>query len=360
LIKIKARLCAGGHRQPRDDNIETSSPAVNRWTIMILCTIAAAQGREIATADVNGAYLEALMTSDVYMQLDHKISAILVTLYPHYVNFLENGQLTVKLDRALYGCIESALLWNKEITHQLSSIGFKQSSEDECLFFKGDGEHKVHVGVYVDDLLISAKSLSEIQEVEERLSQKFRDITFNYGKIHEYLGINLNFTTPGVVSMKMTSKIQELLNEYQINRSSASPAANSLMEYREQDRLPPDKSKSLRSGIAKLLYLSINTRPDIALPVNYLCTRVNDLNEDDYRRFIRVLQYLKGTIDLGLTLKCPESKPSINLYADAADKSIECPKLECVAALVRLQYWQDQKTEIGNKIFNRGGTCRCS
>jgi hypothetical protein len=46
------------------------------------------------------------------------------------------------------------------------------------------------------------------------------------------------------------------------------------MEHRDLPPLPLDKQKSLRSGVAKLLYLSINTRPDIALPVNYLCTRV--------------------------------------------------------------------------------------
>ena len=46
---------------------------------------------------------------------------------------------------------------------------------------------------------------------------------------------------------------------------------------------------------AKLLYLSKRVRPDILLPVSFLCTRVNSPTVEDNEKLNRVLGYLKAT-----------------------------------------------------------------
>ena len=43
-------------------------------------------------------------------------------------------------------------------------------------------------------------------------------------------------------------------------------------------------------------------RLDIKTVVAFLCTRVASPDEDDWKKLRRVLQYLRGTIDLKLTL----------------------------------------------------------
>lgn len=318
IIKVKARLCAGGHRQERNEETLSSSPTVSKFTILTLCATAANQRREIATADVKGAYLEAFLKTDVFMELDPEISALLVELYPKYQPFLSNGKIVVKLVRALYGCIESALLWYEAISSFLMSLGFNQSVHDECLFIKGIGKDAIHIAVYVDDLFISASKRADIQRIESEMKKRFSDITFNYGLHHEYLGAHLDFSTPGEVTMSMESKIIELIKEHNISGIATTPAANHLMEHRDLPLLSLDKQKMLRSSVAKLLFLSMNTRPDIALPVNYLCTRVERFDDDDLKKFYRILQYLNGTTKLGMTLRCNESLPTIHVYTDAA------------------------------------------
>ncbi len=116
----------------------------------------------------------------------------------------------------------------------------------------------------------------------------------------------------------MKTKIQQLIDEFNIVKTASSPANLQLFQSRDIPKLSQTTHAKLRSGIAKLLYLSIHTRPDIALAVNYLCTRANDYNQDDYNKFIRILQYLKETIDLPLTLKCDHTFPTIHAYAYAA------------------------------------------
>jgi hypothetical protein len=68
------------------------------------------------------------------MEIDREITSILVAQFPSYNKFVHNGKVIVKLDRALYGCIESALLWYEAISSFLMSVGFQKCDQDECLF----------------------------------------------------------------------------------------------------------------------------------------------------------------------------------------------------------------------------------
>jgi hypothetical protein len=116
----------------------------------------------------------------------------------------------------------------------------------------------------------------------------------------------------------MINKIRELLEEYSIEKKASTPAANHLMEHQELPLLPDSLQRQLRSGIAKLLYLSINTRPDIALPVNYLCTRIGKFDSDDQKKFLRVLYYLNETTELAIKLQCDDENPIIHVFTDAS------------------------------------------
>ena len=54
---------------------------------------------------------------------------------------------------------------------------------------------------------------------------------------------------------------------------------------------------------AKLLFLCKRARPDIQPPVAFLCTRVQEPDQDDYKKLARVMKYLRGSSDLVLTLE---------------------------------------------------------
>jgi hypothetical protein len=60
-------------------------------------------------------------------------------------------------------------------------------------------------------------------------------------------------------------------------------------------------------------------RPDILLPVNFLCSRSEKFDEDDHAKLIRILKYLQGTQDLGMALKHePSNSVDIGVFADAS------------------------------------------
>ena len=79
--KLKARLVAGGHLQDRTLYEDLSSPTVCTQSVFMIATIAANEHRHVCTIDIGGAYLNAKMTSDVYMYLDVELSRCMCNLF---------------------------------------------------------------------------------------------------------------------------------------------------------------------------------------------------------------------------------------------------------------------------------------
>jgi len=150
------------------------------------------------------------------------------------------------------------------------------------------------------------------------LESEMKYVTFNYDYTHEYLGMSIDFSVINQVTFEMRNKIQQLLEDYNINKKASTPATLQLFESRQLSPLSDDVKAKLRSGNARLLFLSINTHPDILLPVNFLETRVNHYNSDDWRKFLRIMYYLFETIDLKMVLKCHNNDYFIRVYADAS------------------------------------------
>ena len=110
--RLKARLVAGGNEQDRSLYDSVTSPTVGLSSLFMVIAIAASERRTCKVVDVTGAYLNALMGDVVvHMRIDGHLAVMLVKLRPEYRKFVNrDGSIIVRLNRALYGCIESAKL----------------------------------------------------------------------------------------------------------------------------------------------------------------------------------------------------------------------------------------------------------
>ena len=68
-------------------------------------------------------------------------------------------------------------------------------------------------------------------------------------------------------------------------------------------KIPEEKAQPFHHMIAKLLYICRRTGQDIQTAVAFLCTSVKDPDEDNYKKLIRVIQYLRGTTSMTLTIE---------------------------------------------------------
>jgi hypothetical protein len=320
--KLKSRLVAGGHMQDKEAALfeDISSPTASLPFIFMVGCIAARDGRHVKTVDITGAYLNAdISRHEILMELDATMAAILIQIDPSYEKFMRsNGTMVVQLEKALYGCIESAKLWYDLLAVTLESDGYIKNSIDGCVFNKTVDGVQCTVVVYVDDLFITCKDMSMIDSLEALLRDKFKEITVHDGPVHSYLGMTWDFFSASKeVKVTMEGYVDDLLKCANITGTAASPAAEHLFNIREAPALDDPRREEFHSLVAKILYLAKRTRPDVLLPIAFLTTRVQKPDEDDWLKLQRVLKYLNGSKGLGIILR-PRDILSILAYIDAS------------------------------------------
>jgi hypothetical protein len=66
--------------------------------------------------NITGVYLNGKIKEEVSMKLDKNLAALLIMIDKSYEEYLEkDGTMLVKLNRALYGLVESAKLWYEHL-----------------------------------------------------------------------------------------------------------------------------------------------------------------------------------------------------------------------------------------------------
>ena len=115
----------------------------------------------MVVTDVTCAYVDASMPKDnpekvVFLRVD-----ALVAPMAQYVT--QSGTIMVELDRALYGCIESARLWFDELLSTLKSIVFFANDCDPCIMTRCSEGVRTTVVIYTDDHLISSRKLLHME-----------------------------------------------------------------------------------------------------------------------------------------------------------------------------------------------------
>jgi hypothetical protein len=135
---------------------------------------------------------------------------------------------------------------------------------------------------------------------------KVSDLTICRGKVHDYLGIQFDFSNDGRVVMSMTDYISELLNQAPddlLKGTGSTPAGNYLFHVNPNCKLLDTETAAIYHHLtAKLLYLAKRTRPDLLTAVSFLCTCVQAPDEDNWKKLGRCLTYLEHNKDLKYTL----------------------------------------------------------
>ena len=89
---------------------------------------------------------------------------------------------------------------------------------------------------------------------------------------------------------------------------SATPAASHLFSVNSvyPVLLGEERAQLFHHVVAKSLFLCKRSRPDLQTAGAFLCTRVKVPNEDDYKKLVRMVQYLRATRRLVHTLEADD------------------------------------------------------
>lgn len=112
--------------------------------------------------------------------------------------------------------------------------------------------------------------------------------------------------------------IGKTLEKY--NLQDAKPAKYPLEpSYGKTESPPMRDNKEYQSLIGSLLYIAVNTRPDIAASIAILSQKTSNPSQEDWNELKRVVKYLKGTAEMFLKLNNDISLEEKSLigFADA-------------------------------------------
>jgi hypothetical protein len=217
FVKMKGQVVAD--RRMHDHNVysDYSSPTAKTRSVMTCLKIAAVKGWDLLKLDVGGAFLCAPIgdSEEVFMVLDKNLAERAVDSMPDLKEFIgADGKLVVRVDKAMYGLIQSAKLWYNELNGFLMSQGFRKCILDECILVKRmpNGE-SITVVLYVDDILVMGKIKDDRHWVKSVLEDRYKKITSEEGQKFTYLGMTIVRKQDGF-QVCMRAYIEDILKLY--------------------------------------------------------------------------------------------------------------------------------------------------
>ncbi len=73
----------------------------------------------------------------MFVELDPWIMQVLLRLKPDYETCVDKrGKMVARLDKAFYGCVQSARLWYEKLKAVLEGLDFTVNRYDPCVFNK--------------------------------------------------------------------------------------------------------------------------------------------------------------------------------------------------------------------------------
>ena len=178
-LRRKARYVAGGHLTSVPSSM-TYSSVVSRESVRIAFLVAALNGLEVWTADIQNAYLNAPTKERVWFKAGEEWG--------------ENEGRPVLIVRALYGLKSSGQAWRQFLAETLkNNLGFTSSLADPDVWYraktKSDGtKYYAYLLIYVDDVI--SVDVDPKQNIDE-IGKVFKIKNGSDGPPDIYLGANI-------------------------------------------------------------------------------------------------------------------------------------------------------------------------
>jgi hypothetical protein len=170
--------------------------------------------------------------------------------------------------------------------------------------------------VYVDDVICASKDSTAIQTVLDSLKSEFT--LTEEGELATFLGISVDRNrTDKSFTLTQTGLIDRIIAAAGMTdcRGNRTPATQKPL-IKDSDGDPMDETWNYRSVVGMLLYLSNNSRPDIAFAVHQ-CARFSHAPRKSHATAIKtIVRYLSATRDKGMVMR-PTGNLKLDCYCDA-------------------------------------------
>ncbi|CAI5474127.1 unnamed protein product [Closterium sp. Yama58-4] len=287
----KARYVAKGFTQTYgSDFFETYSPTATPPVIRVFLDFVGRRGMLLHSMDVTTAFLQGDLHELIFLERPKGFHA------PH------DPATVWKLLRPVYGLKQAPREWHAKLSSTLRALGFRPSRAASCLFLRLTPS-PFFILVYVDDMLLAAETAAELQEVKDELQQRLacKDL----GEVRNYLGMEITRDlTAKTITLSQSFYIGKVLERFGMSKSKPIPTPLAFGHRLSPPATPVTSPHPYAELVGALMYAMVCTRWGLAYPVSVLARFVGTgrHGEEHWKAAMRVLRYLQGTKDYGLTL----------------------------------------------------------
>jgi hypothetical protein len=285
------------------DYDEVFAPVARLESVRLMLAVVAHHGWEVHHMDVKSAFLNGELKEEVYVA---QPAGFVIEGVEHKV---------LRLWKALYGLKQAPRAWNAKLDATLVALGFQRSSSEHGVYTRQQGERRLIVGVYVDDLVITGSNGNDITQFKAEMKEIFR--MSDLGLLSYYLGIEVHQDENGI-TLRQATYADKLLERSGLQDCNPMLAPmESRLKLSKESTAPAVNATEYRRIIGGLRYL-IHTRPDLSFVVGYLSRFMESPHEDHLTAVKRMLRYVAGTRGHGLFYARRKGEPlKLIGYSDA-------------------------------------------
>ena len=186
----------------------------------------------------------------------------------------------------------SAMLFYHKLTKALLSYGFKLNPYDPHVVNKMVNGEQLTICWHVDDLKsshidpkVNDKFLQWIKDMFRQLSE----VKMTRGLLHDYLGMTLNYSVPGQVSIDMSHYVKKMVRDFPQENLKGAPVASPWNEnlFKVQHvsvSLEKEQAELFHTMTMQGLFLCKCGHPNIAPAIAYLTTWAQKPNHADWTK----------------------------------------------------------------------------
>jgi hypothetical protein len=134
--------------------------------------------------------------------------------------------------------MKSALLFYRKFVADLTSLGFDINPYDPCVANKIINGKQITICWHVGDLLIGHVDPAVVTRFLTWLAKRYdtadKKLNVVWGTKHDYLGMNMEFSSPGEVKFDMIPYIKKIISTFpeKVTGVQSTPAGDRLFQVR--------------------------------------------------------------------------------------------------------------------------------
>ena len=203
------------------------------------------------------------------------------------------------------------------------SHGYKKSTADPCVYIKTvtsqDGTvHFVMIAIYVDYMLFFSNNTDMLEKEKNAIAKEFP--VEDLGEVRHILGMLIKRDRNSrTLTISQSKYLEGVLKRF--NMTECKPVSTPIEPGKHFHELSENETPAniheYQKIIGCLTYVTTASRPDLAAAVGILSKYMTKPSQEHWKGVKRILRYIKGTMNFGITFQAKEKTCILTCYSDA-------------------------------------------